>query len=187
MTNTVGGPPPGWAAMDAMVVGDALGGIPREHQLLVLGLMVGSALWAVVRPSGPAHLAFVACALMWSRANQAFEVAVLWTISAGHGLTVADLWPPLLALAIVGRRLAPSGVGLHRVSPPRPMSVRVAGQVAGAGSPRRRRSSAGGDPSDVGRRDPVGALGAAGRRPSHLDGLAGPRQGLGPDVGHLTR
>ena len=70
------GESPGWAAADAMVVGDALGGIPRAYQLLVLGLMVGSALWSLVRASGPAHLAFVACALMWSRANQAFEVAV---------------------------------------------------------------------------------------------------------------
>lgn len=180
------GESPGWAAADAMVVGDALGGIPRAYQLLVLGLMVGSALWSLVRASGPAHLAFVACALMWSRANQAFEVAVLWTFSAGHGLTVADLWPPLLALAIAGRRLASSRVGRWG-SPAGPVPVRAAGQVAGAGSPGRRRTSAGGGPPDVGRRDPIGALGAAGRRPSHLDGLTSPRHGLGPDVGHLSR
>ncbi len=83
-------------ALNAMIVGDALGRIAAPWQVLVFALMLGSAGWAVRRPAAAATAAFLACAAMWSRANQAFEGPILWTFSVGHGLCAADLWPPLL-------------------------------------------------------------------------------------------
>jgi hypothetical protein len=96
-------------ALLGMVVGDALGQIAAGWQLAVLVLMVGSATWAAVRPGRLPIVAFVLCALMWSRADQAFEGAVLWSFSSEHGLTVADLWPPILGQVVL---LARHGRGL---------------------------------------------------------------------------
>lgn len=97
-----------------MVVGDALGAVPGDVQLVVLGLLIGTAIWAAVRCTPSAVVAFVACAAMWSRANQAWEGSVLWTLTPEHGITTADLWPPLLAVPIGwrlvrGRRLGSGG------------------------------------------------------------------------------
>jgi hypothetical protein len=91
------------AALDAMIVGDALGDIPEPAQAAVLALLLGTALWALHRPQVVRVVAFVACALMWSRANHAFEGQVLIVFSTEHGLTTADLVPSGLALAIVLR------------------------------------------------------------------------------------
>jgi hypothetical protein len=93
------------AALTAMVVGDALGAIPLLVQAGVLVLMLGCAGWAVVRPVGAPLMAFTACALIWSRANQALEGPVLLTITEDHGITTADLWPPVLAALIGASRL----------------------------------------------------------------------------------
>jgi hypothetical protein len=90
-------------ALDAMVVGDALAVLPRDVQAGVLGLTVATGLWAAARPRPAALTAFAACALLWSRANSAFEVKVLWTFAPGRGLTVADLLPPVLTALILWR------------------------------------------------------------------------------------
>lgn len=90
-------------ALDAMLVGDALGDLPADVQATVLALTVGTGLWAAARPRPAAVVAFVACSLLWSRANHAFEGRVLWTFSHGHGLTVADLLPPALTALILRR------------------------------------------------------------------------------------
>ena len=91
------------AALDSMIVGDALGDVPAPVQAAVLLLLLGTALWALHRPRAVRVVAFVACALMWSRANHAFEGQVLVVFSAEHGLTTADLVPSGLALAVLLR------------------------------------------------------------------------------------
>jgi hypothetical protein len=88
-------------AIGAMAIGDALAQLPRPVQTLVLGLTVGTGVWAAVRPRPPALLAFVACSALWLRANSDFEGAVLVSFSADHGLSVADLLPPCLGALIV--------------------------------------------------------------------------------------
>jgi len=95
------------AAVSSMVVGDALGDLPAEVQAGVLALALVSAAWA--RRGGRLRvLALGACCLMWSRANHAFEGAVLHTVSHDHGLTVADLVPPALVawVSLARRRLS---------------------------------------------------------------------------------
>ena len=91
------------AALDAMIVGDALGDVPAPVQAAVLALLVGTALWALHRPAALRVAAFVVCALMWSRANHAYEGQILVVFTADHGLTTADLVPSGLALAILLR------------------------------------------------------------------------------------
>jgi len=86
-----------------MVVGDALGQVSSDTQLLVLGLLLGCAVWAAARRTPAAVAAFLACAVMWSRADQAWEGPVLWTLTPEHGITTADLWPPLLAAPVAWR------------------------------------------------------------------------------------
>ncbi len=123
------------AAVSSMVVGDALGDLPAEVQAGVLALALASAAWA--RRGGRLRvLALCACCLMWSRANHAFEGAVLHTFSHDHGLTVADLVPPaLVAWVSLARRhpprtaadgdgSAPPTAGASRV--PRPRSRHAA-------------------------------------------------------------
>lgn len=90
-------------ALDSMLVGDALAQVPRGAQAVVLALTVGTGIWAAARPRPPVVLAFVACSLLWSRANSAFEGGVLVSFSPEHGLTVADLLPPALAGLILLR------------------------------------------------------------------------------------
>jgi hypothetical protein len=118
-----------FAAVSSMVVGDALGDLPAEVQAGVLALALTSAAWA--RRGGRLRvLAVGACCLMWSRANHAFEGAVLHTFSHDHGLTVADLVPPALAAWVSLARRHPSraadgigsatpSVGVSRVPRPR--------------------------------------------------------------------
>lgn len=89
------------AALQAMVVGDALGAVPRSLQLLVAALMVGTALWVATGAGGLRALAFLACVAVYSRANQAFEGPVLLTLTPEHGLVAADLLPVALAAGIL--------------------------------------------------------------------------------------
>jgi hypothetical protein len=102
----------------SVIVGDALGDIPAQQQAIVLALVLVAAVWA--RSGGRARvLVFVACCLMWSRANHAFEGAVLYSFSPEHGLTVADLLPPVLGgWVLLGRlrRLAAGGRRPTRLS-----------------------------------------------------------------------
>jgi hypothetical protein len=119
------------AALAAMVVGDALGATPLPLQGAVLILMAGCAVWATLRPVGAAAVvAFLACALIWSRANQALEGPILFTLTPEHGITTADLWPPALAGLL----------GWSRVRSHRATSADGAGSdcvaVARAGRPR---------------------------------------------------
>ena len=100
------------SALESMIVGDALGDIPAEQQTSVLALMLVAAVWA--RSGGRLRvLAFLACCLMWSRANHAFEGAVLWSLSPEHGITVADLLLPTLGGWVLLGRLRQL-CGLHR-------------------------------------------------------------------------
>jgi hypothetical protein len=132
-------------ALGDMVIGDALGAVPLGTQFTVLLLMIGCALWASQRTSPLAVLAFVACAAMWSRANQALEGAILLSLNHEHGITTADLWPPALAALVIARhqrgrwreglrgkesgagrrdggpparRTSPAGIQSRRVGPP---------------------------------------------------------------------
>ncbi len=98
------------AAPSDLVVGDALGGVPLPVQVTVLALMVGTAVWTAARPGRARAVAFAACAVVWVRANQHLEGAVLLRLSQDHGVTVADLLPPAL-LALVLARVAPRRTG----------------------------------------------------------------------------
>lgn len=106
-----------WHALSALVVGDALGQVPLPVQAAVLVLMIGTAAWAATRRRAAALLAFVACALVWARANQGMEGAVLVTVSPEHGLTLADLLPPALTALVLARTAASRRV---QESKPRP-------------------------------------------------------------------
>jgi hypothetical protein len=91
------------AALDAMVVGDAVGEIAAPLQYGVLALLVLSAVWASRRPNAAALTGFLACALVWCRANHALEGQVLLTLTTDHGLTTADLLPPALVALVLAR------------------------------------------------------------------------------------
>jgi hypothetical protein len=101
-------------ALADLVVGDALGRLPLTVQVGVLLLLLATGVWAARRPDPASLVAFVACALVWARANQALEGAVLITLSPEHGLTVPDLLPPALTALILAR----SAGGRRRASPP---------------------------------------------------------------------
>jgi hypothetical protein len=105
------------SALDAMTVGDALGAIPAPVQAAVLALLLLTALWALHRPRTARVVAFVACALMWSRANHAFEGQILLVLTADHGVTTADLPAPALALAIAVRGWPGRPAGLRVATP----------------------------------------------------------------------
>ncbi len=92
-------------ALTSMISGDALGAVPAPTQAAVLVLVLGTALWALHRPRSARLFAFGACALLWSRANHAFEGEVLLVLSPEHGVTTADLVPAGLVWAIAARSL----------------------------------------------------------------------------------
>jgi hypothetical protein len=69
--------------------------------------------WTARRPGWTRAAAFVACTVVWARANHGLEGFVLLTVTPEHGLTVADLLPPAL-LALVLARLAVGGGGRLR-------------------------------------------------------------------------
>jgi hypothetical protein len=103
--------PASLTALTDLVVGDALGQVSLAVQAFVGLLMIGTAAWTARRPGWTRAAAFVACTLVWARANHGLEGFVLVTVTPEHGLTVADLLPPAL-LALVLARLA--GVGDRR-------------------------------------------------------------------------
>ena len=90
-------------ALNALVVGDALGRIPMQTQAAVLGLTIATGAWAALRPRPAPIVAFVACSLLWSRANSALEGGILVRVTPDHGLTVADLLSPALGLLVLAR------------------------------------------------------------------------------------
>ena len=90
-------------ALSALVVGDALGQVAMPAQLAVLTLMLATAGWARSRRTLISLVAFVACALVWSRANQRLEGQILITFTPDHGLTTADLLAPTLTALVLAR------------------------------------------------------------------------------------
>lgn len=103
-------------ALADLVVGDAMGRLPLTVQVGVLLLLLATGVWAARRPDAASLVAFIACSLVWARANQAMEGAVLITLSPEHGLTIADLLPPALAALIVARHRATGGQASSRRS-----------------------------------------------------------------------
>jgi hypothetical protein len=81
------------AAADASEV---LAQVGLSGQLTVLALMLGSTIWAAVRPGPAASVSLLLCAAVWSRANSQLEGRILVTFTATHGLTLADLLVPAL-------------------------------------------------------------------------------------------
>ena len=88
-------------ALNAVVIEDAMGALPMWMQAVVLTLLVATGFWVAWRPSGAGVVAFVACALVWARADQRLEGAILITVAPGRGLTVADLVAPALTAWIL--------------------------------------------------------------------------------------
>lgn len=95
-------------ALTDLVVGDAMGQLSLIVQAFVGLLMIGTAVWTARRPGRTRAVAFLACTVVWARANHGLEGFVLVTVTPEHGLTVADLLPPAL-LALVLARLAVGG------------------------------------------------------------------------------
>jgi hypothetical protein len=110
------------SAITDLVMGDAMGQVSLAVQAFVGLLMIGCAVWTALRPGRTRAVAFVACAVVWARANHGLEGFVLVTVSPEHGLTVADLLPPAL-LALVLARLAVTGRGVRETA--RHSSARV--------------------------------------------------------------
>lgn len=106
-------------ALRRVTVGDALGEVPLPVQLLVAALLVGTGVWTAVRPAPLRAVAFVACTLMWARANQALEGPILLTLTPDHGLVVGDLLPVAL-LGLVLHRTARRRAGRRPGGGPQP-------------------------------------------------------------------
>jgi len=105
-------------ALTELIVGDALGQVPLGVAALVGVLMLGTAVWTAHRPDTVRAVAFLACAVVWARADQGLEGAVLVALSPEHGLTLADLLPPaLLALVLARRAELARRPGLPAVTP----------------------------------------------------------------------
>jgi hypothetical protein len=127
-------------ALADLVVGDAMGRLPLTVQIAVLLMLLGTGVWAARRPDAASIMAFLACSLVWARANQAMEGTVLITLSPEHGLTIADLLPPALMALILARHRA-AGVQAssrrsarvgHAATVRRAWSSRPAGTTASA-------------------------------------------------------
>jgi hypothetical protein len=99
-------------ALTDIVVGDAMGQLSLVVQGVVGLLMIGSAVWTALRPGRTRAVAFLACTLVWARANHGLEGFVLVTVTPEHGLTVADLLPPALLALVLSRVHVPG----HRLS-----------------------------------------------------------------------
>jgi hypothetical protein len=93
------------SAVSDVVIGDALGALPLKVQCAVLALTVVTAVWVYRRPGVLPILGFAVCVLVWERANQRLEGAVLLTFAPSRGLTVADLLPPALVASILVKRM----------------------------------------------------------------------------------
>lgn len=93
--------------MDLRFVAEALTRVPLPGQLVVLGLMLGCAMWTALRPGRRLPvIALGLCMLFWLRANSYLEGAILVTVTRDHGLTVADLLVPALACVVLLSRTA---------------------------------------------------------------------------------
>jgi len=82
---------------------------------LVLAALLGCLTAAVTRPARLWPATAIALSVLWPFADKPLEGPTLWVVSAGHGLTVADLVTPicliagmwLLRRALVTRRTVP--------------------------------------------------------------------------------
>jgi hypothetical protein len=177
------------SALRDVLIGDALGGLPLAVQAGVATLLVGTGLWAAHRPGRIRLIALLACAAVWTRANQRLEGAILVTVAPSRGLTVADLLPPaVLLLVAVRRRSLPSvvvgPVSAERaaagstVTPARRGATAVPSPEASAADPAAQTAGPGlvGRAGAAGRRGRGGAGAVAGRCDGALPGAAADRR-----------
>jgi hypothetical protein len=66
---------------------------------LVLAALIGCLTAAVTRPTWRWPAGAIALAVLWPVADKPLEGPTVWVISAGHGLTVADLITPACLIA----------------------------------------------------------------------------------------
>lgn len=78
--------------------------------VVVLVVLLAAAAAAVLRPEPRALALLGVCCLLWWLVNGPLEGPVLWRVTTGHGLTVADLLVPVVGvpalLAVLRRRSA---------------------------------------------------------------------------------
>jgi hypothetical protein len=69
-------------------------------------VLLAATAWAALRPGLLSYAALAAGVVVWLVANKPVEGSVLFTVTANHGLTLADLapLPCLLAVLLVRRR-----------------------------------------------------------------------------------
>lgn len=97
----------------------------------LIALLATTGWTLTARRPAPAHL-LGALAVAWLFANAAMEGPVLWTLSPGHGLVLADLLTPAAVLLAAWRLWT-----LRRTRAVAPRSVESAGTDVPAGTPQR--------------------------------------------------